>query len=91
MKADEDKDKLNETNVDETKDEEQLVEAEPLLDSKYRLIIIAAQRSKQLKKGTSARVEIDGQRRIKALRKPSSIGLERIRSAVQDVSQRNES
>jgi DNA-directed RNA polymerase subunit K/omega len=89
MKAD--KDKLNETNVDETKDKEQLVEAEPLLDSKYRLIIITAQRSKQLKKGTSARVEIGGQRRIKALRKPSSIGLERIRSAVQDVSQRNES
>jgi DNA-directed RNA polymerase omega subunit len=88
MRADEDK--LDETDVDETKDEEQREEAEPLLDSKYRLILVAAQRSKQLQRGTSPKTEIHGQRKIKALRKPSSIGLERIRSAVQDVSQSRE-
>ena len=33
----------------------------PALDSKYRLIIVAAQRSKQLQRGARARVEIDNQ------------------------------
>lgn len=31
----------------------------PLLDSKYRLIIVAAQRSKQLQRGARPRVELD--------------------------------
>jgi DNA-directed RNA polymerase subunit omega len=31
------------------------------LDSKYRLIIVAAQRSKQLQRGARARVEMDNQ------------------------------
>jgi len=33
----------------------------PELDSKYRMIIVAAQRSKQLQRGARARVEIDSQ------------------------------
>ncbi|HEY0097320.1 MAG TPA: DNA-directed RNA polymerase subunit omega [Pyrinomonadaceae bacterium] len=33
----------------------------PAMDSKYRMIIVAAQRSKQLQRGARARVEIDSQ------------------------------
>ncbi len=33
----------------------------PFLDSKYRMIIVAAQRSKQLQRGARARVEVDNQ------------------------------
>lgn len=33
----------------------------PALDSKYRMIIVAAQRSKQLQRGARARVEMDNQ------------------------------
>ncbi len=33
----------------------------PFLDSKYRMIIVAAQRSKQLQRGARPRVEIDTQ------------------------------
>ena len=35
---------------------------QPEIDSKYRLIIVAAQRSKQLQRGARARVEMDLQR-----------------------------
>lgn len=43
------------------------------LDSKYRLIIIAAQRSKQLQRGARPRVEMDAQRH-----KPTRIALEEV-------------
>lgn len=46
------------------KEEQQEAAAErqtPVLDSKYRMIIVAAQRSKQLQRGARARVEIDNQ------------------------------
>jgi DNA-directed RNA polymerase subunit omega len=33
----------------------------PALDSKYRMIIVAAQRSKQLQRGARVRVEVDNQ------------------------------
>ena len=33
----------------------------PFLDSKYRMIIVAAQRSKQLQRGARARIEMDTQ------------------------------
>ena len=36
-------------------------EARPQLDSKYRLIIVAAQRSKQLQRGARPRIEMDAQ------------------------------
>jgi DNA-directed RNA polymerase subunit omega len=46
----------------------------PQLDSKYRLIIIAAQRSKQLQRGARPRVEgMDTQRH-----KPTRIALEEV-------------
>lgn len=59
-----------------TKTEEQMTEQEqenPTLDSKYRLILVAAQRSKQLQKGARPRVEMDSQRH-----KPTRIALEEV-------------
>lgn len=38
-----------------------LEKQKPELDSKYRMIIVAAQRSKQLQRGARPRVEIDTQ------------------------------
>ena len=40
-------------------DEEQEVINPPEIDSKYRMIILAAQRSKQLQRGAISRVDID--------------------------------
>ena len=58
------------TNTDEQNEQEQ----ESLsVDSKYRLILIAAQRSKQLQKGARPRVEMDAQRH-----KPTRIALEEV-------------
>lgn len=49
-------------------------DAAPQLDSKYRLIIVAAQRSKQLQRGARARVEgMDTQRH-----KPTRVALEEV-------------
>ena len=45
----------------------------PALDSKYRLIIVAAQRSKQLQRGARPRVEMEMQRH-----KPTRIALEEV-------------
>lgn len=49
--------------VDETQDDNAELEAEvfdpPEIDSKYRMIILAAQRSKQLQRGADARVDVD--------------------------------
>jgi DNA-directed RNA polymerase subunit omega len=45
----------------------------PEIDSKYRMIIVAAQRSKQLQKGARPRVEMDSQRH-----KPTRIALEEV-------------
>ena len=44
-----------------------------LIDSKYRLIIIAAQRSKQLQRGARPRVDMDIQRH-----KPTRVALEEV-------------
>jgi DNA-directed RNA polymerase omega subunit len=38
------------------------VEGNPEMDSKYRLIIVAAQRSKQIQRGARPRVDMDAQR-----------------------------
>lgn len=46
---------------------------QPEMDSKYRLIIVAAQRSKQLQRGARSRVEMDMQRH-----KPTRIALEEV-------------
>ena len=45
----------------------------PEMDSKYRLIIIAAKRSKQLQRGANPRIEIDPQKH-----KPTRIALEEV-------------
>jgi DNA-directed RNA polymerase subunit omega len=50
------------TQSNKEEQEEPLAEKQtPVLDSKYRMIIVAAQRSKQLQRGARARVEIDNQ------------------------------
>jgi DNA-directed RNA polymerase omega subunit len=46
----------------------------PEIDSKYRLIILAAKRSKQLQRGALPRVESDSQKH-----KPTRIALDEIR------------
>ena len=58
-----------------TKPEEQDEQGQetPELDSKYRLILVAAQRSKQLQRGARPRVEMDVQRH-----KPTRIALEEV-------------
>lgn len=45
----------------------------PEMDSKYRMIIVAAQRSKQLQRGARPRVEMDLQRH-----KPTRVALEEV-------------
>ncbi|HLL75769.1 MAG TPA: DNA-directed RNA polymerase subunit omega [Pyrinomonadaceae bacterium] len=53
---------------------ERAEEGSPQLDSKYRLIIVAAQRSKQLQRGARPRVEgMDTQRH-----KPTRVALEEV-------------
>ena len=44
-----------------------------VVDSKYRMIILAAKRSKQLQRGASPRIEIDPQKH-----KPTRIALEEV-------------
>lgn len=46
----------------------------PVIDSKYRLILIAAQRSKQLQRGAHTRIDADP-RKVK----PTRIAMEEIR------------
>ena len=57
------------------------------VDSKYRLIILAAKRSKQLQRGATPRIEIDPQKH-----KPTRIALEEVmRGRVHfDIKQDNE-
>jgi DNA-directed RNA polymerase subunit omega len=55
--------------VQKTTDEPQV----PELDSKYRLIIVAAKRSKQLQRGAKPRIDIDTQKH-----KPTRIALEEV-------------
>ena len=45
----------------------------PVIDSKYRMIIVAAQRSKQIQRGARPRVEMDPQRH-----KPTRVALEEV-------------
>lgn len=47
----------------------------PQIDSKYRMIILAAQRSKQLQRGARPRVELDSNRH-----KPTRIALREVES-----------
>lgn len=52
--------------VEET-EEQEVVITPPPIDSKYRMIILAAQRSKQLQRGAHSRTDID-MRKSKATR-----------------------
>jgi DNA-directed RNA polymerase subunit omega len=45
--------------TDETEDEAVETMVPPAIDSKYRMIILAAQRSKQLQRGANSRTDID--------------------------------
>ena len=58
--------------VEEMKEAEARQET-PAIDSKYRLIIVAAQRSKQLQRGARPRVELDPLKH-----KPTRIALEEV-------------
>ena len=62
--------------------EEQAPEAQQkTIDSKYRMILVAAQRSKQLQRGARPRVEMDMQRH-----KPTRIALEEVQRGVVNFS-----
>ncbi len=56
-----------------TVDEEEESQQPPEIDSKYRLIILAAKRSKQLQRGARVRIDIDPQKH-----KTTRIALEEI-------------
>lgn len=58
----------------ENQEEQENTEEIPEIDSKYRLILIAAQRSKQLQKGAQPRIDADP-RKTKSTR----IALEEVR------------
>lgn len=57
----------------EAASEEVQENVQPEIDSKYRLIILAAKRSKQLQRGARPRIEIDPQKH-----KPTRIALEEV-------------
>jgi DNA-directed RNA polymerase omega subunit len=57
----------------------------PEIDSKYRLIIVAAKRSKQLQRGARPRVEIES-----AKHKPTRIALEEVVSGKVHFTIKNE-
>ncbi len=56
-------------------------EQEKTIDSKYRLILVAAQRSKQLQRGARPRVEMDTARH-----KPTRVALEEVQRGKVDFS-----
>ncbi len=47
-----------EENIEEIEQEEEFIDP-PEIDSKYRMIILAAQRSKQLQRGANSRTDMD--------------------------------
>ncbi len=64
-----------------TDEQDEQGQESPTVDSKYRLILIAAQRSKQLQKGARPRVEMDAQRH-----KPTRIALEEVQRGMVNFS-----
>jgi DNA-directed RNA polymerase subunit omega len=59
----------------ETAEETPETKTMPVIDSKYRMIILAAQRSKQLQRGANPRVELDPRKH-----KPTRVALKEIES-----------
>ncbi len=68
-------DNLDENTDIENEDNNSETNEIPEIDSKYRLILIAAQRSKQLQKGATPRIDVDP-RKIKSTR----IALEEVKN-----------
>jgi DNA-directed RNA polymerase omega subunit len=69
------------TTTTTTEEQSEREHENPTLDSKYRLILIAAQRSKQLQRGARPRVEMDTLRH-----KPTRIALEEVHRGVVNFS-----
>lgn len=65
----------------ETDDQNEQEKQTPNIDSKYRLILVAAQRSKQIQRGARPRVEMDTARH-----KPTRIALEEVQRGKVDFS-----
>ena len=58
------------------------------IDSKYRLVILAAKRAKQLKKGSRGTKAVGTSvRNVKTLGVPGSISISKIREAVRQVAE----
>ena len=49
---------VNQTEIEEGEEVAEIIDP-PAIDSKYRMIILAAQRSKQLQRGAISRVDLD--------------------------------
>lgn len=66
-------DKKAAVEVDEAENEVEEIIDPPEIDSKYRMIILAAQRSKQLQRGAISRVDIDTRKN-----KPTRVAMKEI-------------
>jgi DNA-directed RNA polymerase subunit omega len=64
---------MSKAKTEPTERNEQPAAEQPQIDSKYRMIIVAAQRSKQLQRGARPRVDLETQRH-----KPTRIALEEV-------------
>ena len=64
---------MSKAKTEATERTEQAATEQPQIDSKYRMIIVAAQRSKQLQRGARPRVDLESQRH-----KPTRIALEEV-------------
>ncbi len=60
-------------NIEEIEQDDEIIDP-PEIDSKYRMIILAAQRSKQLQRGANSRTDIDTRKS-----KPTCVADERTR------------
>ena len=69
------------TTTTTTEEQDEQLHENPPLDSKYRLILVAAQRSKQLQRGARPRVEMDTLRH-----KPTRIALVEVQRGVVNYS-----
>jgi DNA-directed RNA polymerase omega subunit len=66
-------DKKAPVEIEETENETDEIIDPPEIDSKYRMIILAAQRSKQLQRGAISRVDIDTRKN-----KPTRVAMKEI-------------
>lgn len=64
---------MSKAKIEPTEEIAPMATEQPEMDSKYRMIIVAAQRSKQLQRGARPRVDLDLQRH-----KPTRVALEEV-------------